>query len=227
MNPSRVRLDAFIARAGASLPPGARVLDAGAGDCRYRVHFRHTRYESADFLQVDKHYGPVDYVCDLADLPMEDERYDLVLFTQVLEHLPRPADVLWELRRVLRRRAALWLTAPLFYREHEQPYDFFRYTQFGLRHLLAETGFEVRELGWLEGYFGTLSYQLSEARRSLPVRSRHYGGGVRGAVAASLARLSRPALSASAQALARLELRAKYEAAGLCKNYAAVAVRAR
>ena len=140
----------------------------------------HARYESADFLQVDKPYGEVDYICDLADLPMEDERYDLVLFTQVLEHVPRPADVLWELRRVLKRGGALWLTAPLFYREHEQPYDFFRYTQFGLRHLLAETGFEVRELGWLEGYFGTLSYQLSVARESLPVHARHYGGEVFG-----------------------------------------------
>jgi SAM-dependent methyltransferase len=225
MNPSRVRLDAFAARAGASVLPGARVLDAGAGDCRYRVHFGHVHYESADFLEVDKPYGEVDYICDLADLPMEDERYDLVLFTQVLEHVPRPADVLWELRRVLKRGGALWLTAPLFYREHEQPYDFFRYTQFGLRQLLGECGFIVRELEWLEGYFATLSYQLTVAQRSLPLHPRHYGGGLAGAVAASAARLARPALSAAARGLAHLELRAKYEAAGLCKNYAAVAVR--
>jgi SAM-dependent methyltransferase len=157
---------------------------------------------------------------------MEDERYDLVLYTQGLEHLPRPWDVLWELRRVLRPRGALWMAAPMFHLDHEHPHDFFRYTQSGLRHLLAETGFEVRELSALEGYFGTLAHQLAVACNSLPGRGRDYGGGVPGFVAASAARLSRPVLAASAHALARLELRAKYEAA-LCKSYAAVAVRAR
>ena len=34
------------------------------------------------------------------------------------------------------RGGPLWLTAPFFYAEHERLYDFFRYTQFGLRHLL-------------------------------------------------------------------------------------------
>jgi hypothetical protein len=84
-NPSRVRLDAFIRSAAASLPDGARGLDAGAGDCRYRVHFDLAHYQSADFLQVDKkNYAHVDYVCSLESIPVEAQRYELVLLTQVL-----------------------------------------------------------------------------------------------------------------------------------------------
>ena len=52
-------------------------------------------------------------LCDLADIPVEDARFDHVLLTQVLEHLPEPATVLGELHRVLRPGGTLWLTAPL------------------------------------------------------------------------------------------------------------------
>lgn len=46
-------------------------------------------------------------------------------------------------------------SAPLFYEEHETPYDFYRYTQFGVRHLMETTGFVIERLDWLEGYFGS------------------------------------------------------------------------
>ena len=45
---------------------------------------------------------------------------------------------------MLKPGGTLWLTAPLFYAEHERPYDYFRYTQFGLRHLLEREGFRSR-----------------------------------------------------------------------------------
>ena len=118
-------------------------------------------------------------MCDLAEIPVEDARFDHVLLTQVLEHIPEPARVLAELHRVLKPGGTLWLTAPLFYAEHERPYDFFRYTQFGLRHVLESTGFEVQELDWMEGYLGTLSYQARLMSRSLPSSPADYGGGLR------------------------------------------------
>src|SRR5215216_6858267 len=150
-NSRRTYLHRFLARAGAAVQPGQSVLDAGAGQAPYRDLFRHARYETADFVAVKgKKYVEPDYVCDLAAIPVEDERFDHVLLTQVLEHIPEPATVLAELHRVLKPGGTLWLTAPLFYAEHERPYDFYRYTRYGLRHLLDQTGFEVRELAWLE-----------------------------------------------------------------------------
>jgi SAM-dependent methyltransferase len=224
-NPSRVRLDAFIRSAAASLPRGARVLDAGAGDGRYRAHFDLARYESADFLQVDKRYADVDYVCSLESIPVEGERYELVLLTQVLEHLPEPLVVLKELHRVLKPGGTLWLTAPLFYPEHEAPYDFYRYTQFAYPHLLGEAGFEIERLEWLDGYFATASFQLDRAAAWLPRRPSVFGTGRTALATAAAVALMRPALKALSQALSRAELRRKHTASGHPKNYAVVARR--
>jgi SAM-dependent methyltransferase len=168
VNSSRVHLEGFVRQAALSAGPGDLVLDAGAGHGPYRHHFSHARYESADFQQVEgKSYGAIDYVCDLAQIPVEDDRYSLVLLNQVLEHLPHPATVLAELRRVLKPGHAIWASTPLFYEEHDTPYDFYRYTQFGLRHLFEQAGFRDVRVDWLEGYLGTVSYQLDVAARAV------------------------------------------------------------
>jgi SAM-dependent methyltransferase len=168
VNASRVHLDAFVRRAAASVAPGALVLDAGAGHGPYRAHFGHTRYEAADFERVPgKGYDGNHYVCDLAAIPVEPHRYDLVLLSQVLEHLPEPTAVLTELHRVLKPGGRIWASAPLFYIEHEKPYDFYRYTQFGLRHVFEASGFSDLEIEWLEGYMGTVSFELEVGARAL------------------------------------------------------------
>lgn len=209
MNSSRVYLDAFARRAATSVPEGALVLDAGAGHGPYRNYFAHARYEAADFEQVPgKDYLGNHYVCDLSSIPVEDERYDLVFLSQVLEHLPHPELVLVELRRVLKAGGRLWASAPLFYEEHERPYDFFRYTQFGLRRLFEESGFKDLQIDWLEGYLGTISYELDVAARALE-RSRLSPAG----------RVMR-GLSAVA---GRADLRYRITSVGHPKNYTVIA----
>jgi SAM-dependent methyltransferase len=223
-NSSRTYLHRFLARAGATVQPGQFVLDAGSGRAPYRDLFAHARYETADFVAVKgKKYVEPDYVCDLAAIPVEDARFDHVLLTQVLEHIPDPATVLGELHRVLKPGGTLWLTAPLFYAEHEKPYDYFRYTQFGLRHLLEGVGFAVQEIDWMEGYLGTLSYQARVLSRSLPSSPGDYGGGLRGLALASTAKLSRRAARRAANRLASLDLRYKIVGKGLPKNYQVIA----
>jgi SAM-dependent methyltransferase len=225
-NSSRTYLHRFLVRAGHAVQPGQLVLDAGAGRAPYRDLFSHARYETADFLAVKgKKYTTPDYACDLAEIPVADARFDHVVLTQVLEHIPEPRKVLAELHRVLKPGGTLWLTAPLFYAEHERPYDFFRYTQFGLRHLLEGAGFEVREIDWMEGYLGTLSYQARLMSKSLPSARADYGGGLRGLLLASAAKLAKRAGRRAADGLANLDLRYKFVDKGLPKNYQVVARR--
>ena len=224
LNSSRVYLLDFARRAAASIPPGAAVLDAGAGKTPYKSLFEHAHYESADFCQVDdKAYGEITYVCDLAHIPVTDNKYDLVLLTQVLEHVPEPRPVLQELYRIIKPGGALWLTAPLYYEEHDIPYDFYRYTQYGLSHLMNTTGFKIEELTWLEGYYGTLSHQLINAYRALPLKPREYGGGIGGILASMTAVLLRPTFAGLSMFYSRLDVRHKYTAKGQCKNYTVVA----
>lgn len=204
MNSSRVYLDRFAGRAGASVPKGAYVLDAGAGSGPYRHHFDHANYEAADFQQVPgKTYSGNHYVCDLAEIPVTDGRYDLVLFSQVLEHMAEPLAVLRELHRVLKPGGRIWASAPLFYEEHEQPYDFYRYTQFGFCRLFEQAGFGDLEIDWLEGYLGTVSYQLDVAARAARGRWRYVA----------------PMLRGASEMAARADLRWRLTNVGHPKNY--------
>ena len=226
LNSSRVRLERENRAFAASLPAGALVLDAGAGRAPYARLFAHCRYESADFCRVDKPYAEQTHICDLAAIPVEDGRYDAVIFNQVMEHLPEPGAVLAELHRVLKPEGKLLYTGPFFYEEHEQPYDFFRYTRYGTRHLMEQAGFTVERLDWLEGYFGTLGYQFETASRYLPTRAAAYGGGAAGMLTALMAMLLKPMLRLFSAALHRLDLRAKYTERGYPKNYVAIATKA-
>ena len=88
---------------------------------------------------------------------MPDASFDVVLCTQVLEHVAEPARVLAELRRVLATGGELWLTVPFVGELHEEPHDHYRYTSYGLRGLCERAGFgEVRT--WpLGGYFTAMA----------------------------------------------------------------------
>lgn len=220
----RVYLERFARAAASSLPEGGMILDAGAGEGMYRSLFHHGRYESADFMENEhKRYGSMTYVCDLAAIPVEDDRYDLILCTQVLEHVPDPNVVLAELYRVLKPGGFLWLSTPLFYQEHDVPFDFYRYTQYGLRHLVSEAGFTSIEIDWLEGFYGTLSYQFDRMMKQLPCSPRAYGGGVVGGLMAPIAAALRVQFRALWFLFEQLDIRYKYVESGNCINYTVVA----
>jgi SAM-dependent methyltransferase len=155
---------AYMLRVAGEIPAGARILDVGAGDQPYRELFAHARYECCDW-EHSVHPGArrVDYVAPADDLPIEDGTFDAVICTQVLEHVAEPADVLAELFRVLRPGGVAYLTVPLAWEEHEAPYDFYRYTRFGLAHLLQGAGFQEVAVEPRNDTFGTLAQLLRNA----------------------------------------------------------------
>jgi SAM-dependent methyltransferase len=163
----RVELDTyvlydFIERSGASMPAGARVLDAGAGDGRYRAEFAHTRYIGVDLAIGDAavDYSGLDAICTLTGLPFAHGGFDAVLCTQVLEHVAEPLQVLQEICRVLRPGGRLFLSAPQSWHQHQKPHDYYRYTSFGLRYLLQRAGLQVEWIEPMGGYFWFLAFQL-------------------------------------------------------------------
>jgi SAM-dependent methyltransferase len=221
-NSSRYRLHQEISRFASTIPPGSIVLDAGAGDQPYRLLFDHTIYESADFEKVDKGYASSTYVCDLAQIPTEDCRFDYIIFNQVMEHLPEPEKVLLELYRVLKPGGKVYYTGPLFYEEHEQPYDFFRYTQYGLKHLFTKAGFRIDKMEWLEGYLGTAAYQLNTLARYLPLSPKNIYRGISGYLLAPFFLVMKMFFTLSSLLLHRLEIKYKYTKKGFPKNYISI-----
>jgi SAM-dependent methyltransferase len=158
----------FVASCARELPPGTTVLDAGAGDAPYRELFAHCEYRTTDW-EESVHPGArrADIIAPLDALPIADASFDAALCTQVLEHVENPRAVLGELHRVLRSGGGLWLTVPLVWPLHEEPFDFYRYTQHGLVALLARTGFVEIEVGPRNGYFTTLAQLMGIARQTV------------------------------------------------------------
>ena len=223
VNASRVHLREEVAEFARGTEPGMVVLDAGAGKSPYKKLFRHATYEAADFAQLPRRYAPLQYVCDLSDIPVEDERFDRILFNQVLEHIPEPPLVLAELYRVLEPGGLILCSVPLFYEEHQKPYDYFRYTQFALRKLFEDAGFVIERIDWLEGYFGTVSYQFSQMYRHLPKDIGHLQLGWRGLPLRALLWTTRTFAGFARGAFAQADIRWKHTASGHPKNYVVVA----
>lgn len=155
----------FVAAAAAATEPGARVLDVGAGSAPYRELFEHTDYKTSDWDQsvhIDDERPDVTAPADA--LPMEDRSFDVVLSTQVLEHVPDPARVLSELLRVLVDGGRLFLTVPLVWELHEMPHDYYRYTPPALERLLAGAGFADVEISPRNDCFTTIAQLLLNVR---------------------------------------------------------------
>lgn len=138
-----------------SFNAGNRVLDAGAGECRFRPHFRHARYFAIDHTKGDPNwdYSRLDVVGTLEALPFANQVFDGVMNIVVLEHVERPDSALKEIARVLKPRGRLFLVAPFSWELHQVPEDYFRFTEYGLRSLLARAGLEVQSLKPIGGYF--------------------------------------------------------------------------
>ena len=152
----------FAAEAGASIPAGSLVLDAGAGEGRFKEDFSHTLYFATDSTVGDQawDYTNLDVLSDLILLPFGSHVFDAVFCSQVLEHVAEPLSVTREISRVIKPGGRLYLTAPQSWPQHQKPNDFFRYTSFGLRHLFNRAGLRTESIKPMGGYFWYLSFQL-------------------------------------------------------------------
>jgi SAM-dependent methyltransferase len=163
-------VDRFVEGAARRLPPGSRVLDAGAGEAPYRRWFAHCRYRAVDRAVGDPtwSYAGLDVIAALERLPFGDGVFDAVLCTQALEHLEFPRQSALELFRVLRAGGTLFLTVPMAQPEHQVPHDFFRYTSFGLRSILSRAGFAGIAIEPCGGLFTRWAYELPRVLGMFP-----------------------------------------------------------
>jgi len=151
-----------VAAFARSLQPAARVLDAGAGENKYKHHFARQRYCGVDLAVGDAKwdYSRLDAMADLAALPFRNGTFDAALNIVTLEHVTDPAGALAEIGRVLAAGAPLVVAVPQDWETHQAPHDYFRYTRYGLAKLLEQAGFGVVELRSHGGYFRLLARRL-------------------------------------------------------------------
>ena len=123
------------------------VADIGCGERPWRdlIVKLGGSYVGVDLQQ--NRAGTVDVISDLnAKVNLGDNAADVVLFTEVMEHLNRAAVALKEIARVLKPGGVVILTTPFLYRLHEEPYDYQRFTIHYFESEMPEYGFEVADL---------------------------------------------------------------------------------
>jgi len=166
LDPENARILAFLKEQADRLPKGSQVLDAGAGRKPYKAVFSTSVYESCDMpggFYPEAH----DFECHLDDMPRPDGSYDVVVLTQVLEHVPDPLAVLREIYRILKPGGRLLLSVPLTAPLHGEPWHFFHFTHHGIARLTEETGFSIVEIEKMGGAFWVLGKRLPDAFRKL------------------------------------------------------------
>jgi ubiquinone/menaquinone biosynthesis C-methylase UbiE len=130
------------------------VLDIGAGSSPYRKYFSHCNYVTQDFCQLEPSqlrfgsgYSMIDIISNAEKIPVDDCSFDVILLTEVIEHVPNPIEVLLEASRILKINGVLILTAPLGSGLHQQPYHYYGgYTPFWYRKFLSDFGFKNIEI---------------------------------------------------------------------------------
>jgi len=123
-----------------------KVLDVGSGKAPYRRFFT----EATEYIRLDnRKYDKTDIEADITKrIPLKDESIDSVVCIQVLEHVDKPQKVIKEIHRVLKRGGNCFLTTHMSAPLHGEPYDYYRFTKYGLKDLFKDFRyFQIKESG--------------------------------------------------------------------------------
>jgi|LGVF01.1.fsa_nt_gb SAM-dependent methyltransferase len=133
------------------------MLDYGCGGQPYKALFssKVSKYIGADVVTAKG--IELDIVIEPnRKLPLDDESIDTVLSTQAIEHANDVDFYLGECSRLLKSGGILILTAPMQWRHHEVPYDYHRFTRYGLIEYLGRHNFSIKEISSCGGVYALL-----------------------------------------------------------------------
>lgn len=123
-----------------------RLLDLGCGKVplfeMYKDYIIDNMCVDWDNTLHDNKY--VDVTCDLSgNLPFEEEQFETIILSDVMEHLPNPEKLWKEMFRLLAPGGKVLLNVPFLYWIHEAPHDYYRYTEFAVKRFAELSGFSI------------------------------------------------------------------------------------
>lgn len=167
------------------LEKGSVLLDAGAGNMKYKQYCTHLKYVSQDFGEYDESEKieglqtseswkskECDIISDIVNIPMKDESCDAILCSEVFEHIKNPILALKEFHRLLKDKGILILTAPFCSLTHMAPYYYANgFSKYWFFDNLKDAGFEIIEYKTYGNWFNYVAKELLR----LPYMANRYG----------------------------------------------------
>lgn len=135
-----------------------KIYDFGCGTKPYEVFCQNKDYIGID---IDKKNKQADIFSSIDRVPVDDETADIVVSFYVLEHVPNPFDVIKEKHRILKTGGELFMLVPLYWEEHEQPYDYYRFTRYAIDSMLKEIGFKNIRIAAINSGYSILGMNLA------------------------------------------------------------------
>lgn len=158
-----------------------KLLDCGCGDVPYYGIYNNniTDVYCIDWENSGTQQIHIDQFIDLnKKIDIDSESYDSILLSDVLEHIANPDLLLRELNRVLKKDGFIVIMVPFLYRIHEEPHDYYRYTEHALEYLLYKNGFKTIELqsygGPIDVIFDILNKVIFNNRKRSKILFRLY-----------------------------------------------------
>ena len=132
----------------ASILSSDKWLDVGCGSRPFEHLFPVGVYVGVDVKESGRSADlkSPDFYYDGEVLPFPNNYFQGIICTQVLEHVSNPRKLLQEMSRVVVPGGGMLLTVPLLWQEHEVPYDYYRFTRFGISELIRDAGFKVKSI---------------------------------------------------------------------------------
>lgn len=141
------------------------ILDSGCGSMPYKKMIlennKVTSYTGLD-IEASLDYDGVkaDVLWNGEVMPFENNSFEIVISTEVLEHVPEPEKYLAEVLRVLKPGGFFFFTVPFLMSLHEVPHDYYRYTPYALNRIFKKLGFENIEIKAMGGYNAAVAQML-------------------------------------------------------------------
>ncbi|MFP5042847.1 class I SAM-dependent methyltransferase [Parasediminibacterium sp. JCM 36343] len=152
------------------------LIDIGCGNKPYASIIKGLTDSHIGCDIVQSSANNADFLCPADNLCFEEGQFDTVFCTQVLEHVADHRKVVSESFRVLKRGGHAIFSMPFSWELHEEPYDFFRFSKYGLIVLFEQAGFEIIEIkangGKWAAVFQLFLNTLYSTRRYNTFRSR-------------------------------------------------------
>jgi SAM-dependent methyltransferase len=138
-----------------------KLIDLGCGYMPFKdlISDKISDYHGFDISDVT---GQIKYIGDIQNMSMiSDNFYDTAICIEVLEHIPDPFKAIKEIFRILKPGGRFIVSVPFIARLHDEPHDYYRFTSYGLMHLLKYGNFDIVTINKRGGFFSFTGHQLS------------------------------------------------------------------